>query len=317
MAALGFDFIRLPVDPAILQDGSGMRADRMAILDAAIDRLQSAGLAVIVDMHPVVPWVEKLAASKSLVTQYALFLNAVARHLASRDAKLTLFELLNEPVGFQTAAWNEALHKFWAAARDGAPALTLVLQGANWSTVGGLTEVTKVPDPNVIYTFHFYEPVFFTHQGATWGLDLWKMLEGVPYPGTPENVQLAIERSLANAAGDESKRAVELELRKYGNERVSRMSLETTIARAAAWARRNGVHIFCGEFGVYKKNAPRADRYHWLRDARELFEANVIPWAYWEYHASFGLVDRRRNPDAAACASLGLRAPDDAATRSN
>ena len=39
-----------------------------------------------------------------------------------------------------------------------------------------------LPDPNVIYVFHFYEPHIFTHQGATWGAYYWHWLKGLHYP---------------------------------------------------------------------------------------------------------------------------------------
>ena len=44
-----------------------------------------------------------------------------------------------------------------------------------------------LPDPNVVYVFHFYEPHIFTHQGATWGAYYWQWLKGLHYPSSPEN----------------------------------------------------------------------------------------------------------------------------------
>ncbi len=69
-----------------------------------------------------------------------------------------------------------------------------------------------VRDENVIYTFHEYNPMWFTHQGANWGTQGWVFLRGVPYPSTPQNVQAVLAQ--------EPDERVRLWVQRYGWERV-------------------------------------------------------------------------------------------------
>src|SRR5262249_27237245 len=79
------------------------------------------------------------------------------------------FEPLNEPPQECTSAdWPALQLRIVRAARNAAPRHTLILTGACGSMIAGLEELQPVDDPNVIYTFHFYEPYVFSHQAAQW-----------------------------------------------------------------------------------------------------------------------------------------------------
>ena len=57
--------------------------------------------------------------------------------------------------------------------------------GPNYSDIPDLLAMHPLPDGNVIYIFHFYDPHVFTHQGATWGVPWWSYEHGIPYPPRP------------------------------------------------------------------------------------------------------------------------------------
>ena len=68
-----------------------------------------------------------------------------------------------------------------------------------------------LPDTNVIYVFHFYEPHIFTHQGATWGAYYWRWVKGLHYPSSPENaaqVAAAVPEAVNRLSVDRSGRNI-------------------------------------------------------------------------------------------------------------
>ena len=69
-------------------------------------------------------------------------------------------------------------------ARGAAPGVTLILSGACGSMIAGLEALDPIQDANVVYTFHFYEPYVFSHQGAPWMTSepMYRYLNAVPWP---------------------------------------------------------------------------------------------------------------------------------------
>jgi hypothetical protein len=186
--------------------------------------------------------------------------------------------------------------------RDGAPGHTLIATGGGWSTVDDLAALTPIADPNVVYNFHFYEPLTFTHQGATWGDPTWQQLKGVPYPANPQ----AVEAVLPNLA-DANARHYGVD---YGQEYWDTIRIEERLLRAVDWGRRHNVRLTCNEFGVYRPVAPPTARMAWLRDVRALLERYAIGWTMWDYAGGFGVVverDHQRVIDHDTVQALGLR----------
>jgi hypothetical protein len=192
-----------------------------------------------------------------------------------------LLEIFNEPVFDRApAAWFPIRRRLAAAIRAAAPLHTIVAGGPNWSSLDGLLSSEPLEDDNVLYTFHFYEPFEFTHQGAPWVAGPVGRMRNVHYPASPQQAR----------------------------------HVERRIAAAADWARRHNVPVWAGEFGAYPAYAPKNDRLHWLFDVRTALERHGIGWAVWSYDESLGL-DRVRDETGAprvdwdSAAALGLRTP--------
>jgi hypothetical protein len=215
-------------------------------------------------------------------------------------------------------------------ARIAAPNLALVATGACGGMIAGLETLdpARVGDPNVIYTFHFYEPYVFSHQGAPWmsGEPIYRYLNAVPWPASAGAKQKTLAAVAARMAADGATPAAEKRdiaktvdrvLEEYFNANPDKRFIERYFARVTAWADRHRVareRILLGEFGALRSDdryvaAPAADRARYIRDVREVCEAAGMPWAFWNLFDGMGLTidDWSRTFDPAIVAALGLR----------
>jgi endoglucanase len=303
----GFDHVRLSVNPQPMMDASrrpGGRDEYFGYLDAAVKMILDAGLEVELDMHPDSDFKAKLAKEDDFVERFSDFWYMVAQHYASWDADRIFFEILNEPEMRDPYRWYGVEAKLAASIRRGAPANTIIAAGARWDDDDDLVFLEPLPDPNVVYVFHFYEPHIFTHQGATWGAYYWKWLKGLHYPSSPENaVQVA---TLVPEARDR------MQVIRYGQDHWDASRVEAEINQAADWAKQRGVPLICNEFGVFRTFSDPQDRARWLTDVRTALERHNIGWAMWDYSGSFGVVtnrDTKAKLDEVTVKALGLKMP--------
>jgi hypothetical protein len=141
-----------------------------------------------------------------------------------------------------------------------------------------------VRDENVIYTFHDYDPMWFTHQGATWSTTSWAFTHGIPYPSTPQNILPVL-----NQEPDER---VRLELERYGEDQWGPARVQVEIDAIAKWAEERNVPLYCGEFGAFKDHSDPKMRAAWINDTRTALESRHVGWAMWDYDGNFGLATK-------------------------
>jgi aryl-phospho-beta-D-glucosidase BglC (GH1 family) len=281
------------------QDGG---AEYFGYLDAAVKMILDAGLAVEIDMHPDTDFKTRLAKEDDFVQRFADFWSTVAQHYASWDADRVFFEILNEPEMRDAYRWYGVEAKLAAAIRRGAPANTIIATGANWDNDDDLLFLEPLPEANVIYVFHFYEPHIFTHQGATWGAYYWQWLKGLRYPSSAVNA--AQVAKLVPEARDR------MQVIRYGADSWDASHIEAEINQTAEWAKLHNVPLICNEFGVFRYYADPQDRATWIRDVRTSLERHNIGWTMWDYSGSFGVVTNRETKaklDKVTVEALGLK----------
>jgi aryl-phospho-beta-D-glucosidase BglC (GH1 family) len=301
---LGFDHVRLSIDPAPLLAPpltNGFNAQHLALLDGAVRDILANHLNVVLDIHPEGSYKHPLrddpAAQAAFVQFWALF----AAHFASTDPEHAIFEIMNEPEINDPAVWANIEGQVIPAIRRAAPSHTIVATANRYSGLHDLLAFQPLPDRNVIYTFHDYDPFFFTHQGATWTSDIVKPLSQIPYPSTPQNIapKLSEEASLQD----------QLILDEYGLDQWNAARIADEIAFARKWGEQYHVPVWCGEFGVFRDHSNPEMRAAWIHDMRVALEANNIGWTMWDYRANFGLadnIDGKRVPDPLIVKALGL-----------
>ena len=294
----GFGFVRLAVQPEILLDHGRLRPDRADLLLAVIRRLQHAGLAVVIAPHPS-SW--RLETDPAALTR---FWHALAPALSGTDPRRTFPEVLNEPVFPQDPAGWAALQTVAAAQiRAALPGHTIILTGQDWGSLSGLLALRPVVDPNVVYSFHFYDPAELTALAAYRpGLDT-AALARLPFPmSTDACAPMAAGTDPATAGLIRFVCAMQWDAGK----------LRAAFAKAGAWARDNHAALLLGEFGATVRLNPAA-RLAWLTDVRSAAEQEGIGWALWGYDDGMGFAIPRPPParpdlNPALLNALGLAA---------
>ncbi|GAB4376829.1 MAG: glycoside hydrolase family 5 protein [Elainellaceae cyanobacterium] len=288
---LGFRHVRLPLDPDVLFDleHPATLSQNLEYLDAAIDLILTYNLAVIIDLHPTSDFKQQLYTNPDFAEAVGEFWFTLAEHLSRFSPEYVFLEVMNEPATEDPQTWYAIQAKLLAEMRRGAPEHTLIASanmrvGETWSDIEGLKALAPIADTNIVYNFHFYKPMSFTHQGAEWGEQAWQHLHNVPYPSNE-----AIVASVLPTIADETARQW---LQHYGEEQWNAEKIAAWIAQAGTWGRSHQVRVTCNEFGVYRKVADPESRSAWIRDVRTSLEANQIGWAMWEYDAGFGLVQQ-------------------------
>jgi hypothetical protein len=301
--AVGFDHCRLSIDAGPLEawQRAGSETPFMNELDKAVRMMLAHHLSVIIDIHPSSEYKAELFQGSAGVGRFVSLWRALAAHFAPMDADHVFFEIMNEPEQNDVYRWQGIQSAVVDAIRQVAPGNTIIAGGGHWSGLGDLMTLEPLADANVIYTFHDYEPMAFTHQGATWAnQEVWPE-RAIPYPSSPE--------AIAAKLSEEPNLAGQLFLDTYGEDRWDAARVETTIAFAARWSEMHHVPVYCGEFGVFRTYSPPAARAQWLHDMRVAFAKNHIGWAMWDYQTDFGVVTKANGvttPDVPVLEALGL-----------
>lgn len=337
----GLDFIRLPVDPGpFLAADAATRGKLLDILDAAVSATLDAGLGIIVNVQAngaTHYWNPDRMVSSAAAPAFDLYRGLVAE-LAGRLERFRPGKVALEPVNepSQTCAsnvWSQVQLSLLTAARALSATLPLVVTGGCGSMVSGLTALDPAPlapfEP-ILFTFHFYEPYLFSHQGAPWMREpVYRSLNNVPWPASAGSLEQTLASVRARMAQDtetaeDAKQAAYAEtervLKVYFDARPDRWFVDKYLAEARAWADGHGLapeRVIMGEFGALRTDAryvaaPNPDRARYIADVRQSAEAFGFPWAFWDLFDGMGMMDdstRALDPDIIA--ALGLTMPAD------
>ncbi len=273
IASWGLDHVRLPIDYFLFEDDADpgvYNLTRVAYIDRLVDWCEKAGLNIILDLHHAPGFFFGNGDRNTLFTDEAMqerFL-AIWDFFAKRYGQRghVAFELLNELVADSSDPWNALWTRAAARIRESAPDRYIIVGGNYWNSVGQLKDLTVSDDPKVVYTFHFYQPMIFSHQRAPWMKNYTAYTTPVDWPFVGED----------HAAFFGGKLPGDL----HG--KIDRDYLSRQLEPAREFIEKNRRPLYCGECGVISY-APLESQKRWYADVVSLFNELGIGRAVWSY----------------------------------
>ncbi|MBW8000899.1 MAG: glycoside hydrolase family 5 protein [Planctomycetes bacterium] len=251
-----FDSVRINLHPFKHMDKNknfALSSHWLEVLDWAITNALKNNLAVILDLHEFNAMGDDPKGTKKL---FLAFWNQLAELYKDAPAEV-IFEILNEPCrGITPKLWNDYMRQALAIIRQSNPNRTVVIGPAHWNGIDHLDEL-KLPrnDRNIIATIHYYKPMNFTHQGASWA-EPYKDKIGIKWLGTDKEKQ----------------------------------NILSDFTKAQAWSKKHKRPLLLGEFGVFDK-AQMDSRTRYLNFITQSAERYGWSWAYWQFDNDFILYD--------------------------
>ncbi len=257
---VGFDTVRIPVR---WSDYTGpapeyrIHPDFAQLVDANIEWALSAGLNVVLNIHHFEEIMDEPA---SQMARFRALWSQISPRYSDKPARVW-FEVLNEPHKNLKGAEMRALQReAIEIIRKDNPTRIIMLGGEDWSGINSLGTNLSSSDPNVMYTFHYYDPFNFTHQKAQW-------------------------------LGDDMPRGT----RGWGS-REDKAELARAVEVATAFREATGRPVFLGEFGAHSP-IDNDERVEWAGAVKTAMEEAKIPWCLWAYGNTFALYDDEKGWD--------------------
>ncbi len=287
IAGWGVDHVRMPIDYHLFQreDGS-LIEEGFGYIDKCLEWCEKYHLNTVLDLHKTMGYIFDDKAYCQFFYNEALQDNFVMvwEEMTKRYGKYSdrvAFELLNEVTAPETAQiWNGIAARTIQAIRVLNKDIKIIIGGIYNSSIQGLELLDKPADESIVFTFHCYSPLIFTHQGAYW-------VENMPADmkvAYPDGLQVLREKSKELFGMDFDHEFDDSE------DAISSAFFERLFAQAIAVGEKYDVPLYCGEYGVIDLASPE-DTLKWFEDIHAALEKYNIGRAVWTYkEKDFGLI---------------------------
>lgn len=289
IAGWGLDHVRLPIDYNLIQDNKGDFIESgFAYIDSCIDWCGKYGLNMVLDLHKTCGYSFDegeqefgFFQSDEMIARFKKLWDKLAQRYGKFSGRLA-FELLNEVVSEEdNAPWMKIAEDTIRIIRGCAPDIK-ILVGSYMNNSAKTVKCITVPvDENIVFNFHCYDPLLFTHQGAYW-------IKNMPadyrlsYPMSKEKFTEAV------LAFDPKMDAMDDLVPDQG---FCPEFFRRFLAEAIRTAEDKDVMLYCGEYGVIELCDPESLK-NWFTDIHAVFEEFGIGRAVWSYKKmDFGISD--------------------------
>lgn len=257
MKDAGIQSIRLPVCFAVITDSTAPYSidtnhALFTRIDSVLQWTTELQMNLIIDNHH--EWSLISNNWRYQIPRFGHLWSYVSQRYKNTNPQHVSFELLNEPaVLFPIDSLNILFYAGIDSIRQHTTAHSIIVSPNGGSVGLAFSNYQPLTDTNLIYTWHCYDPLNFTHQGFSWGT---QFPTGTPFPSSPTSFY---EQFLYDG-----------------------------INRVNTW--RNTYHkpVFLGEFGV-SQHADADSRCRWVQLMGANADTTHIPWFYWDWQWDFSM----------------------------
>ncbi len=290
IASWGLDHVRVPVDFDLVEDKEGNpREGGYEYIQRAIDWTRKNGLNMVLDLHKTAGFsfddgeqefgfFENKDYQERFYKLWEKFANKYAKY-----ADTVSFELLNEVTDQSFCnEWNRIATECIARIRKISKDVKILVGGYWNNSVSSVKDINVPIDENIVFNFHCYDPLVFTHQGAGWVKEM------------PHDFKMDIDLTY----GEFEKKRAEV----FGADRPDFFGFDpdkkfgpdyfySKFEEAIKVAEEKNVMLYCGEYGVIETVDPEKI-IKWYSMVNEVFRKYNIGRAAWSYKKmDFGLGD--------------------------
>ena len=298
IASYGLDHIRVPVDYDVIMKETSeqdvVNEKGMSHIDDCISWCQKYGLNMVLDLHKAkgymfdaqeVPDADLFFTDPMLQETFYVTWEMFAQKYG-RYSNMLAFELLNEVVNPDIRSrWNEIAATAIKRIRAIAPSNFIIVGGVNYNNVFAVPGIEVPYDEKIVYNFHCYEPLCFTHQKAYWVDGMTDDFD-MNYPVTLDEMRKKTEEFSRDHMGAVFNKCLEEDGPFF--DKMFRIAVD--------YAEEKNVPLYCGEYGVIDR-APTEDTLNWMKDIHESFERFGIGRALWNYKdKDFGIIGEHYAP---------------------
>lgn len=276
---LGFKTIRLPVSFDLFLEKDHKQIEKLLLdeLYQVYDFVDKQQMNLIITYH--YGRLYKVEDKKAEVQRIANMWKQVVAKFKGKSYDNLFFGLYNEPrIGEED--WNLSARQLMNNLRKEDQNRYWIIGGTNFNGIDALINLKLLPeDKKIIYTFHFYQPYIFTHQGAPWDPKKTSIV-GLPYPYN------ASEMPAMPTSADKDTRYNYVHYPERGNKEF----IDKRIRKVYEWILANNVPILCTEVGAIN-TIKRSHRDSYMKDVIHVMGKYDIPMLIWDLDQTFSIVN--------------------------
>ncbi len=284
---MGADHIRLPIDYMLIEKEDGTpKLSGYKYIDNCVSWCGRYGLNIVLDLHRAYGYSFNEASACG-----NFWKNRQCRHrflrlwdrLSARYGiyNYAAFDILNEIVDESVCdIWNDLASNAISIIRKNAADNWIIVGGTRYNSIFTVKDIADFNQHKIAYSFHFYEPYIFTHQGACWESFMPDDFR-VNYPLTAKEYSDTAKEKLDGQC---------MGIFRCMNENASGTAMLDSLFDSAVMASsQRGIPLYCGEYGVIN-NADSKSAKLYIADLQNVLSKYNIGRAMWNYKGlNFGI----------------------------